>query len=248
MSNLAEKTAIVTGGARGIGRAIVLELAKHKVNVAFSFHSSESKANELVKEIEQSNGKAIAVRADVRDQKSSKLFLEETKKAFGKVHFLVNNAGILKDKTLMMMSEEDWKDVIDTNLGGTFNLTRLLITHFLKEKSGVIVNISSTAGLMGSAGQTNYSASKAGIIGFTKALAREVSPYGIRVNAVAPGFIDTDMVKTIPPDKLKEAQNWIPMRRIGLPEEAAKAVVFLLSDEASYITGHVLPVDGGLAI
>ena len=148
----------------------------------------------------------------------------------------------------MFMSDADWNDVMDTNLGGLFNLTRLVITGFLKEKKGAIVNISSTAGLIGSAGQVNYGASKAGVIGFTKSLAREVGPYNVRVNAVAPGFIETDMVKTIPEDKMKEAVKTIPMKRIGNPEEVACVVSFLLSDTASYITGQVLPIDGGLAI
>lgn len=242
------KVAVVTGGSRGIGRAIVSELVKHGVAVSFNYVNSEEAANHLIKEVEKQGGKIMAVKADVKDPKDSERFVAETKKRFGRIDFLVNNAGIIRDKTLMFMTDTDWKDVIDTNLNGPFNLTRLVITGLLKQKSGSIVNISSTAGMIGNAGQVNYSSSKAGVIGFTKSLAKEVAPYGVRVNAVAPGFIETDMVKNIPDGKMKEAVQTVPMKRIGAPEEVARVVVFLLSDAASYITGQVLPIDGGLAI
>ncbi len=248
LEGLIGRTAIVTGGSRGIGKAIVLDLARNKVNVAFNYVASKDAADDVVAEVEKLGAKTLAVKADVKNPDQAKLFVDEAKKKFGKIDFLVNNAGILKDKTLMFMSDADWKDVIETNLYGSFVLTRLMIMSFLKQNSGGIVNISSTAGLIGNAGQVNYSASKAGLIGFTKALAKEVASYGVRVNAVAPGFIETDMVKTIPENKMQEAVKTIPMQRLGKPDEVAKVVTFLLSEESAYITGQVLPIDGGLAI
>ncbi len=248
IESLKGKSAIVTGGSRGIGKAIVLELAKNRVNVAFNYVTSQEAAMNVLGEAEMLGVKAIAFKADVKNTNEAKAFVDAAKDKFKKIDFLVNNAGILRDKTLMFMSDVDWKDVIETNLYGPFILTRLMIMSFLKQKSGSIVNISSTAGLIGNAGQVNYSASKAGLIGFTKALAKEVAPYGIRVNAVAPGFVETDMVKSMPEDKLAEAIKTIPMKRLGHVEEVAKVVTFLLSESASYITGQVLPIDGGLAI
>lgn len=245
--NFKGKAAIVTGGSRGIGKAIVLDLAKRGAKVAFNYVTSKDAANAVVSEVKQLGGEAIAVQGDVRDPDAAKKFVDEAKKAFGRIDYLVNNAGILRDKALMFMSDADWNDVINTNLNGLFNITRLVVTGFLKEKSGAVVNISSTAGLIGNAGQTNYGASKAGVIGFTKSLAKEVASYGVRVNAVAPGFVETDMVKTMTELKLQEALKYVPMKRIGSTDEVAKVVSFLLSDEASYITGQVLPIDGGLA-
>ncbi len=248
LDGLAGKVAVVTGGSRGIGRSIALDLARNCVHVSFNYVNSKDAAENVVSEIRKLGAKAIAVKADVRNSEEAKFFVDQTRKEFERIDFLVNNAGILRDKTLMLMTDTDWKDVIDTNLNGPFNLTRLIITGLLKQRSGSIVNISSTAGMIGNAGQVNYSSSKAGVIGFTKSLAKEVAPYGVRVNAVAPGFIETDMVKNIPGGKMKEAIQTVPMKRIGTPEEVAKVVTFLLSDAASYITGQVLPIDGGLAI
>ncbi len=248
LEDLPGKVAVVTGGCRGIGKEIVLELVKNKVKVAFNYVSNKNAASHFVNEVEELGGEVIAAQADVRNQIEVRAFIDTTKKRFGRIDFLVNNAGILKDKLLMVMSDEEWKDVIETNLYGTFFITRQIIVNFLKQKSGSIVNLSSTAGLIGNAGQVNYSSSKAGIIGLTKSLAKEVAPYGIRVNAVAPGYIQTDMVKTLNESRLIEGLHLVPMKRIGRPEEVAKVVLFLLSDASSYITGQVIPIDGGLAI
>lgn len=247
-NGFAGKVAIVTGGSRGIGRAVVLELARSGAKVAFTYISNQESAQEVVNETEKAGQRAVALQLDARDAEAVKKFVNEVLKLLGRIDFLINNAGIIRDKSLMLMADSDWKDVMDTNLNGTFNLTRNVAMHLFKQKSGSVVNVSSTSGLRGAAGQTNYSASKAAIIGFTKAFAKEMAPYGVRVNTVAPGFIKTDMVKAIPETKMKEFESSIPMKRLGKPEEVAKAVVFLLSDAASYITGQVLPIDGGLAI
>jgi len=247
MNGLAGKTAIVTGATRGIGRAIALSLAKHRVNIAFNYHGNVELATSLEKEIATLGVTVLGAKANVSNKEEMSHFVESAKAKFSKIDFLVNNAGLTRDKSLMFMSDEDWHQVIDTNLSGIFYTTRLLITGFLKQKSGVIVNISSTAGIIGSAGQVNYSSSKAGVIGFSKALAREVAGHNIRVNVVAPGYIGTDMLKLIPDTKMSELIKMVPMKKIGGPEDVAHAVTFLLSDLASYITGHVIPVDGGLA-
>jgi 3-oxoacyl-[acyl-carrier protein] reductase len=248
MKGISGKTAVVTGGSRGIGRAIVLELLDSGADVVFSYLSDKDAASELETLASKMGRKAIGIQADVRDLQTPKKLAAAAKEKLGRIDLLVNNAGILRDKSLMLMSDLEWNDVIETNLNGLFYLTREIGMMFFKQKSGAIVNVSSTAGIQGSIGQTNYSASKAGVVGFTKALAREVAGYGIRVNAVAPGFIRTDMVNSIPEIKMKEFEKTIPMKRVGLPEEVATVTVFLLSDAASYITGHVFPIDGGLAI
>jgi len=241
-----DKVAIVTGASRGIGRAIALELAKEGAKVAFMYQKSDEQAKSLLKELEDAGSRGLSFKGDVRDLGLAKEFVEQVKSFFGSLDFLVNNAGITRDKAMMNMEKEDWQEVIDTNLTGYFNMSRAVIVTLLKQKSGGIVNVSSVSGISGIARQANYSASKAGIIGLTKALAKEVAPYNIRVNCVAPGFIDTDMTKAMKDDVKERSRNKIPFGRFGKPEEVAKAVLFLLSERSGYITGQVIKVDGGL--
>ncbi len=243
-----DQAAIVTGGTRGIGKAIALMLAKEGADVAFTYLKSVKEAEELAKEIEGMGRKALALQVDVRDFQKSKELVEKVKLDFGRLDILVNNAGVTKDKALMLMSKEDWQEVIDTNLNGTFNVTRNAIITFLKQKSGNIVNITSVSGIAGLSRQTNYAASKAGIIGFTKSLAKEASGLGVRVNAVAPGFIDTDMVSGLKEEYKKQLTEMIPLARFGKVSDVTGVVRFLLSDAASYITGQTIVVDGGLFI
>jgi len=241
-----DKVAIVTGGSRGIGRAIVLEFIRSGAKVVFTYLKSADAAAKLLDEIKEMNGEAEAVASDSRDYAKARQVIEETLKRFGRLDILVNNAGIIKDKALMMMEPSEWQEVIDTNLTGYFNMSRASIVTMMKRRCGNIVNISSVAGVVGMARQANYSSAKAGIIGLTKSLAKEVGPYNIRVNAVAPGYIETDMTKDL---KTKDnLTKLIPSGRFGHPEEVAKTVTFLASDEACYITGQVIKVDGGLAI
>jgi len=243
---LKNKVAIVTGGTRGIGKAIVFELIYQGAKVVFTYLKSDKSAGVILDEIKELKGEAEAVKQDVRDFESATKVAKETINRFGKIDVLVNNAGIVRDKALMMMGVEDWEDVIKTNLTGYFNMIRACIVTMMKQKSGNIINISSVSGITGIARQVNYSASKAGIIGLTKALAKEVASYNIKVNAIAPGFIETDMVTN-----LKDKDNLlkkIPLSRFGHPKEVAKTVSFLLSDKAGYITGQAVKIDGGLAI
>jgi len=219
---LAGKVAILTGGARGIGRAVALELIAHGVKVAFTYHHSKDAAVQLCEEIEAGGGAVAAYRHDVSDYGGAKSVFDTVLAHWGRVDLLVNNAGIKRDRALALMQEEDWRSVIDTNLYGTINLTRAVITAFVKQKSGSIVNITSVSGLTGLPGQTNYSASKAGIIGFTKALAKEVARYGITINAVAPGFIATDMLDNMPEKARTHMLSLIPMQRCGDPVEVAR--------------------------
>ncbi len=243
-----DKVAIVTGGARGIGRAIVLMLAKQGASVAFTYLKNTEQAEELVRDIASIGGIAKAFQTDVRDFEKAKQFIDKVKAGFGQLDILVNNAGITQDKALMLMTKDDWQDVIATNLGGMFNLTRNAIVTFLKQKRGGIVNISSISGITGMARQTNYASSKAGIIGFTKSLAREVAPYNIRVNAVAPGFIDTDMVSGLKEEYKNELKKKIPLGRFGNVDDVAGAVKFLLDEASGFITGQTIIIDGGLSI
>ncbi len=243
---LKDKIAIVTGGARGIGREIVLELARQGARVCFSYLKSDSEAQNLAQQVKDLGSHALALKLDVLIFENGERIVDAAKDAFGGLDILVNNAGIIRDKALMMMELKDWQEVIDTNLGGVFNLTRAAIVTFMKQKSGNIINISSVSGIIGLARQTNYAASKGGIIAFTKALAKEVAQFNIRVNAVAPGFIETDMTHDLK-DKDKLAAQ-IPLGRFGSPKEVAKVVSFLASDKSQYITGQVIRIDGGLAM
>jgi len=239
------RTAIVTGATRGIGRAIALKLAQEGYNVAFNYLKNKKLADSLVNEIKKYKVKVLAFKVDIRDFEKVQRMKDMILDKLGVVHILINNAGITKDVSLAMMTQEDWDSVVDSNLKGTFNITKAFIFTFMKQKFGNIINISSLSGFMGMAGQTNYSASKGGIISFTKSLAKEVGPFNICVNAVAPGFIETDMVTNLNHNKIL---NLIPMQRLGKPEEVAEVVNFLLQKESSYITGQVIRIDGGLGM
>lgn len=243
-----EKIAVVTGASRGIGRAIALRLAKEGAFVILNFNGSEERAREVVAEIEAAGGKAEAIRCDVSDFHGAEAFFAEIIKKYGRVDILINNAGITRDGLLMRMSEEDFDRVIAINLKGAFNCIRHVSRQMIKQRSGRIVNISSVSGVMGNAGQANYCASKAGIIGLTKSAARELSARGITVNAVAPGFIDTEMTRVLSDQVKEHAVGQIPLGHFGRPEDIAEAVAFLASDRAGYITGQVLSVDGGMAM
>jgi 3-oxoacyl-[acyl-carrier protein] reductase len=245
--SLQGRTAVITGAARGIGRAIALRLAKDGANVMFNYSSSEESANNLVKEIEKLGVKGKAFKADVRDYSQIQEMKKQIAEQF-KVDILVNNAGIVRDGALALMSRENWQDVLDTNLSGAFNVTRSFMVDFIKQKKGDIINISSYSGVHGNPRQVNYAASKAGMIGFTKALAKEVGGYNIRVNAVAPGFIETDMVSNLNEEMKGKALEMIPLKRFGQADEVASVVRFLLSSSGQYITGQTIQIDGGLGI
>ena len=242
------KVAVVTGGTRGIGRSIVLALCRQGADCAFTYTKNPSAAESLAQEVQNMGRRVMPYQLDVRDFEGTKTFIEEIKREFGTIDILVNNAGITRDKSLMMMNKEDWSDVIDTDLTGVFNTTRACIISFLKQKSGNIVNIASVSGIHPLAGQANYAAAKAGVIGFTKSLAKEVAPYSIRVNAVAPGFVDTDMTAALSETYREKVMKMIPLERFGTTDEVAQAVVFLVSNASQYITGQVIQIDGGLGI
>ena len=245
---LLNRVAVVTGGTRGIGRAIVLALCRSGADCAFTFARNGPLADELVKEVRDMGRRALPLQLDVRDFDGARGLVEKVKEDFGRLDILINNAGITRDKSLMMMSREDWTSVVDTDLTGVFNTTRACIVTFLKQKSGRIVNISSASGVHPLPGQVNYAAAKAGVIGFTRSLAKEVAPYNIRVNAVAPGFIETDMTSEFQEKYRKKLNDLIPLGRFGAPEEVARAVLFLVGEESAYITGEVIQIDGGLGI
>lgn len=248
MEELKAKTAIITGGSRGIGKACVLAFAKEGANVVFTYSKSKKEADDVLAAIKKIGANALSIQADVRDYNQCRVVVEKTLEKFKELDIVLNNAGITKDKALMMMTLEDWKDVIDTNLTGTFNMTRATITTLLKQKKGCIINMSSVSGITGLPRQTNYSASKAGIIGFSKALAKEVAAYNIRVNTVCPGFINTEIVASLHENIKKDILNTIPVKRLGEVDEVASLCVFLASDKANYMTGEVVKIDGGLTI
>ena len=246
--NFAGKTAVVTGGSRGLGRAVCLELAKDGANVVLCYAGNEAAAGETVAACEALGAKALAVRCDVAKADEVKVLMDAAVQAFGRIDILVNNAGITRDGLLMMMKEEDFDAVINANLKGAFLCMKAASRLMMKQRWGRIVNLSSVVGLRGNAGQVNYAASKAGVIGMTKSLAKELATRGVTVNAVAPGFIDTDMTAAMPQAAREATLASIPMGRMGAPEDVAKAVAFLASDEAAYVTGQVLAVDGGMAM
>jgi 3-oxoacyl-[acyl-carrier protein] reductase len=246
MASLKDKVAIVTGGSRGIGRAIAKTLALEGCSIAITYKSSSAQAQELVNEILNLNSKAVAIQADSAKFEDAQRVVDEVLKNFGKIDILINNAGITRDNLLLRMSEQDWDEVIETNLKGVFNFTKAVIKHMISQRSGKIINIASVVGLIGNPGQVNYAASKAGIIGFTKALAKEVASRNIQVNVVAPGYVETEMTEKLSEEQKKRLFELIPAKRIAKPEEIAYVVKFLASPEADYITGQVIVVDGGL--
>ena len=240
------KVALITGASRGIGKQIALTLAEDGFDIVLNYRKENEELLETIKDIESKNVKVLKVQADVSSFEDSEKLVEEAIKEFGKVDVLVNNAGITKDMLLMRMKKEDFESVIDVNLVGTFNVTKNVITHMLKAKSGRIINISSVVGVSGNAGQTNYSASKAGIIGFTKSLAKEVGSRNILVNAVAPGFIETSMTEVLKDEVKEEIAKNIPLKRMGTTKDVANVIKFLASEDSSYITGQVINIDGGM--
>ena len=246
--SLEAKIAVVTGGSRGIGRAIALELARQGAQVVINYNQNATEAEAVAAAIVAAGGHAQTVQVDVAITAEAARLVEGVVKSLGRVDILVNNAGITRDKLLLQMSESDWDVVLDTNLKGAYNCAKAVMRPMLKQRSGRIINITSVSGLSGSGGQSNYSAAKAGLIGFTKALAREVASRSITVNAVAPGFIETDMTNGLAADLKQKVMGQIPLERFGKPEDIANAVAFLASDAAAYITGHVLTVDGGLTM
>ncbi|HAR85426.1 3-oxoacyl-[acyl-carrier-protein] reductase [Clostridium sp. UBA3061] len=242
------KNVVVTGGSRGIGRAIAIEFGKKGANVVINYVSSDAEAEKVAEEIKSLGGNAILVKGDVSSFEEGKKLIDETVKVFGTIDILINNAGITKDGLIMRMKEEHFDKVIDINLKGVFNTCKSAVAHMLKQRSGKIINISSVVGVVGNAGQANYAASKAGVIGLTKSIAKEVGARGITVNAVAPGFIKSDMTDVLS-EKVKDGMlGLIPLNRFGNVEDVARTVVFLASEGGDYITGQVINVDGGMVM
>ena len=241
-----KQIAFITGATRGIGKQIAITLAKEGYNIAINYRKENEELKETKEQIESNNVECLAVQGDVSNFEDTEKMVKQIIEKYGKIDVLVNNAGITKDMLLMRMKKEDFENVIDVNLVGTFNITKNVIPYMMKQKSGRIINISSVVGISGNAGQTNYSASKAGIIGFTKSLAKEVGSRNILVNAVAPGFIETQMTENLKEEMKQEISKTIPLKRMGKTEDVANVVKFLASPDSSYITGQVINIDGGM--
>lgn len=246
--SLKDKIVVVTGGSRGIGKACCLEFAKQGTKIIFTYNKSKDEAEGLSSEISKIGSDSLMLQVDIRNFDQCRQFSETVLDKFNGIDILINNAGIIKDSSILMMQQKDWLDVIDTNLNGTFNITKSFIVTFMKQKQGSIINISSLSGVIGLPRQVNYSASKGGIVSFTRALAKEVASFNIRVNCIAPGFIQTDMLKGLKDEYISKVIPQIPLQRFGTPEEVAKVALFLAGDEANYITGQVIKVDGGLGM
>ena len=245
---MGDKVALVTGGSGGIGSAIAIKLSEKGFNVAITYLSNEKAAKEVIEKVEKNNVKGLAIKADVSKEKDVEEMMKTINNQFKTIDVLVNNAGITRDNLLLRMKAEDWNQVMDTNLKSVYLCTKAVTRNMMKKKYGKIINITSVVGISGNAGQSNYSASKAGVIGFTKSVAKELGSRGINVNAVAPGFIDTDMTSVLSEDIKDEMLKSIPLNRIGRPQDVANLVAYLSSDEADYITGQVIHVDGGMLI
>jgi 3-oxoacyl-[acyl-carrier protein] reductase len=246
--HLKDQVALVTGGSRGIGRSIALELARNGADVAITYSKNKAMADDVVKEIERQGRKGLSISADAADFNTARKVAEQVRADMGKLDVLINNAGITIDKPLFMMNEQDWDAVLDTNLKSVFNYSRAVIVPFLKEKKGNIINISSVGAVVASPGQCNYASSKAGVIAFTKTLAKEAGKHNVRVNAIAPGYIETDMTDALRGKRQDQLLKLVPLGRFGTPEDVAKIALFLLSDAASYVTGQTILVDGGMSL
>jgi len=243
-----DKAAIVTGGTRGIGKAIVLELAKNGCHVAFNYARSAELANQLMKDVENLGVSGLSFQADVSNLEDVKNMVKSVKDKLGRIDYLVNNAGIARDNLLARMSEADWDSVINTNLKGAFNFSKAVVREMMRQRNGTILNITSISGIVGLPGQANYSASKAGMIGLTKAMAKELGDRNVNVNALALGFVETDMMDALDEEYKQKMKEMIPIKRFGSAEEVARIALFLLSDDAKYITGQVVQADGGMAM